>query len=59
MFDLIGKFEQATVEDFYELVGETSQYTDSKWGWTDLRDVGVIRSGGAYLLNLPKPIPLD
>lgn len=59
LYDLLEKYQQATVEDLYDLVGETPQYTDSKWGWTDLRTAGVTRSGGGYLLALPKPIPLD
>jgi len=58
LYDLIGKYEQATVMDLYDLVGETGQYTDNKWGWEDLRGSGVTRSGGGYLLDLPKPVPL-
>lgn len=59
MFDLIGRYEAATVSDLYELVGLNSTHTDQNWGWTDLRGASVsrIRSGG-YLLNLPEPTPL-
>lgn len=60
MFDLIQQFEEVTVADLYELVGVTSNYTDQKWGWDDLTGAGATRlSGGGYLLDLPRPIPLD
>jgi hypothetical protein len=58
--DLIGQYEVATVADLYELVGITSQHTDGKWGWDDMRGARVerVRSGG-YLLDLPKTMPVD
>lgn len=60
LFDLVSQFDQATVADLYELVGISGNYTDDKWGWDDLRGAGVTRlSNGSYLLELPKPIPLD
>lgn len=59
MFDLIGRYDSATVADLYELVGLNSTHTDQKWGWTDVRGASVsrVRSGG-YLLDLPEPQPL-
>lgn len=60
LFDLANQFEVATVADLYELVGVTANYTDDKWGWEDLRGAGVTRlSSGGYLLDLPRPEPLD
>lgn len=60
LFDLVSKYESATVGDLYELVGVSGNYTDNKWGWDDLRGAGVTRlSSGGYLLDLPRPIPLD
>lgn len=56
MFDLLERYEVATVADLYLLVGVTAKYTDDKWGWTDLRGSGVTRTrGGGYLLDLPAP----
>lgn len=59
LFEVISRYEMATVADLYELVGINSSHTDHKWGWTDLRGASVarVRSGG-YLLNLPEPEPL-
>jgi hypothetical protein len=59
LFDLIAKYETATVADLYELVGVSGNYTDDKWGWTDIRGAGVTRVRNGYLLDLPKPEPLD
>lgn len=56
LFDLISRYESATVADLYDLVGVTGNYTDDKWGWTNLRGAGVTRvRGNGYLLDLPKP----
>lgn len=55
LFDVVGKYEVATVSDLYDLVGITSSYTDSKWGWTDIRGAGATRIRNGYLLDLPKP----
>lgn len=59
LFDLVLKYEFATVADLYELVGISGNYTDDKWGWTDIRGADVQRVRNGYLLDLPKPEPLD
>lgn len=59
LFDLVSKYESATVADLYDLVGITGNYTDDKWGWFDLRGADVRRVRHGYLLDLPKPEPLD
>lgn len=58
LFDLISRYEAATVADLYDLLGITGNYTDDKWGWTDLRGAGALRIRNGYLLDLPKPEPL-
>jgi hypothetical protein len=59
LFELVSRYESATVADLYELVGLNSTHTDHKWGWTDLHGAGVTRIRGGYLLDLPEPEPLD
>jgi hypothetical protein len=59
LFDIVEKYEQATVGDLYELVGLASTHTDRKWGWTNVRGAGVSRTRDGYLLDLPEPHPLD
>jgi hypothetical protein len=56
LFDLISKYDTATVADLYELTGLASSHIDHKWGWSALRGASVSRvRGGGYLLNLPQP----
>lgn len=59
LFEIVSKYEVATVADLYDLVGLASTHIDHKWGWTDLRGsvVSRIRNQG-YLLDLPEPEPL-
>jgi hypothetical protein len=59
LYDVVSRYEQATVADLYDLVGLSSTHTDHKWGWTDLRGSGVSRIRDGYLLDLPDPEPLD
>jgi hypothetical protein len=59
LFELVSRYESATVADLYELVGLSSTHTDHKWGWTNLHGAGVTRIRGGYLLDLPEPEPLE
>jgi len=55
----IDKYDSVSVADFYEMCGVSSNYTDNKYGWTDLRGSGVQHVRGGYLIKLPPPEPLD
>lgn len=55
MEELINKYGEATVADLCSLVGVTGKWTDSKWGWTDIRDLSYRRSGSGYILDFAKP----
>lgn len=59
LVDYIEDYGQATVSDLYDFLGKTGDFTDNKWGWDNLRTASVSRVREGYLLNLPKPIPLD
>jgi hypothetical protein len=41
------------------LVGITGNYTDNKYGWTDIRSASVNRTRDGYALKLPKALPLN
>lgn len=58
LFDIVEKYDTATVADLYELVGLSSDHTDRKWGWTNLSGAGVARTRDGYLLDLPQPHPV-
>lgn len=59
LFDLVSRYEVATVADLYELVGVTGSFTDNKWGWIDIRGAEVNRTRDGFLVNLPRPEPID
>ena len=57
--DLIDQYGVVSVADLYDLVGLTStNYTDNKYGWTDLRHAEVRRDRDGYLLRMPKATPI-
>lgn len=59
MFLILEEYQTLSIYDLYELVGITGNSVDYKWGWTDIRGVGIMRINNGYLLDLPKPTPLD
>lgn len=56
---IIDTYGVAKVSDLYDLVGKTCEYTDNKYGWTNLRNAEPIRVRDGYLLKMPKAIPID
>jgi hypothetical protein len=56
---IIDRYEATSVKDLYDLVGEDANYTDEKWGWTDLSSATVRRVSNGYVLSLPKTEALD
>lgn len=59
MDDLIDTYGMVSVADLYDLVGISGNYTDNKYGWTNLRNADVQRVRDGYLLKLPKALPFD
>lgn len=60
MDELISTYGLVSVADFYDLVGITGNYTDNKYGWTDIRTASVVRAGrDGYMIKLPKALPLN
>lgn len=59
MDDLIDNYGMVSVADLYDLVGISGNYTDNKYGWTNLRNADVQRIRDGYLLKLPKALPFD
>jgi hypothetical protein len=59
MFDIVGRYDTATVADLYDLVGVRSSHVDHKWGWSDMRGAGVVRVRDGYLLELPDVQPME
>lgn len=59
MDELISTYGLVSVADLYDLVGVTGNYTDNKYGWTDIRSASVIRVRDGYMIKLPKALPLN
>lgn len=57
--ELVDKYGLASVADLNELVGISGEYTDNKYGWTDVRNAMVVRTRDGYLIKMPKAMPLD
>lgn len=59
LIELASKYDVATMRDLLSLIGEPHNSTHEDWGWYDLRGARIHRVGGGYLLDLPRPEPLD
>lgn len=59
LYDVLEQYGSVSVTDLYELVGITARFTDDKWGWYELPGAGVRRTRDGYLLDIPRPVPLD
>lgn len=59
LIELASKYDAATMRDLLSLVGEPHNPTHEDWGWFDLRGARIHRVGGGYLIDLPRPEPLD
>lgn len=57
--DLINKYHKASVEDFYNASNLKPNFTDSKWGWTDLSGAYVYLTMDRWAIKLPRAIPLE
>lgn len=59
MEDLIDEYGFVTVADLYDLVGVSGNYTDNKYGWTDISNAEIVRVRDGYMIKLPKIRKLD
>jgi hypothetical protein len=61
MDELVETYGIVSVADLYDLVGITGNYTDNKYGWTELtiKSARVERVREGYMIKLPKALPLN
>ena len=59
MDELIDMYGVVSVADLYDLVGISGNYTDNKYGWTNIRNAEPVRVRDGYMLKLPKALPID
>lgn len=55
----IHKYGQASIADFYDIVGVTSAFTDNHYGWTSIRDAGIRPVRDGFLIVLPRTRVLE
>ena len=54
MDELIELYGMLRVACRYDLVGMTGNYTDNKYGWTNIRNAEPVHVRDGYMLRLPK-----
>lgn len=59
MDDLIDRYGIATIADLNEALGISGEYTDNKYGWTNLRNAEVVRTREGYMLKMPRAMVID
>lgn len=57
--DQLETYGLVSVADLCEMVRIRSEYTDHKYGWTNLDSARVEAVRGGYVLDLPRAIPLN
>lgn len=60
MDELIDTYGIVSVADMYDLVGLTCNYTDNKYGWTNIRNAEAVRlRDGGWVIKMPKALPIE
>lgn len=59
MDELISMYGVASVADLYDLVGISCNYTDNKYGWTNISRAEPVRVRDGYMLKLPKAVQIN
>lgn len=58
MDDLIATYGLVSIADMCDLAGVDSEYTDNKYGWTDIRTAEIVHTNDGYLIKMPKALPI-
>ena len=58
MRDYLEEYGTVSVAEAKQFAGLKYEYTDNKYGWTDLRSAYVSRIRDGYLIVLPRAVPL-
>lgn len=59
MDEIMQTYGLVRVADLYDLVGITGNYTDNKYGWTNIRNADVVRVRDGYMIKMPRAVPID
>lgn len=59
MQEIIDTYQVVSVADLYDLVGIRGNFTDNKYGWTNICNASVEHVRDGYMLKLPKALAID
>lgn len=59
MDELMEKYKMVRVADLYDLVGMTGNYTDNKYGWTNIASAEIVPVAGGYMIRLPRAMAIE
>ena len=61
LIDLTREYGCASLADFKDLIGVSSNYNDYKWGWKEnlARESSIRKCGGGWLIQLPSVDKID
>lgn len=58
MLEILDTYETVSVADLYDLVGVSGNFTDNRYGWTNLSSAETVRTRDGYKLKLPAARPI-
>ena len=58
MDEIMEEYNIVRVADLYDLVGETGDYTDNNYGWTNIRNAKIVRVRDGYKIDMPRALPI-
>ena len=58
MDEMMEEYEVVRVADLYDLVGITGDYTDNRYGWTNIRNAEIVRVRDGYTIKMPRALPI-
>lgn len=59
MKESLEQYGLVSIADFYDLVGESSRYTDHKYGWMNLDSARVVPVREGYIIDFPRAVALN
>ena len=59
LLDLIDRYGQATVADFYDAAGFEAEWTDDHYGWKSFQKLEARRVRDGYVIDVQPPIYLE
>lgn len=58
MDEIMEEYGIVRVADLYDLVGESGDYTDNNYGWTNIRNAKIVRTHDGYKIDMPRALPI-